>query len=316
MLVSVVVPALRFDEALLRLLSSLRSLAYKDFEVIVVTPDPPKRTYEGVKVVRDEGLGPGAARNKGAAIAKGDVIAFIDSDCVADREWLKGLVSELSEGVGAVAGPTFAASAGRFLERFLESSFLSPFPKYGCKVVMEGDFKPATFVTTSNLAVRKEAFEAVGGFDESYGRSGSEDMDLVYRILRAGYKVVYSPKPKVYHFHRFRLKEVLKRYFEYGEGFSTFLLKHPESVFSKTAGGSLIAFMSLYVLSLLLSLTPYRWFGALLALLPYCGLSLFHGLKLGAIPTCLAYSALDVLLAWASALGFLKGLLGKLFKAI
>jgi len=314
MRVSVVIPVAELKEGIGELLKSLEGSEDLDYEVILVTPRlPTALNLRNVKIVRDEGKGPGAARNRGVEVAKGDIIAFTDSDCIVSKGWLKLLIEEFdSEEVGIVAGPTLARDLRSFLSKYLELSVITPFPKYDRKIIMEGDFKPLTFITTSNLAIRKEVFKLVGGFDESYRHYGSEDMDLAYRVLKAGYKIAYSPRPLVYHSHRHKLSAILKRYYEYGVGFAKFFLKHPGSVFSKLAMGGMISLIVLLLLSSFLLFTPWKLLGAALTLLPYLGISSFHLLRGESRKLALVYALLDLLLIWVSIIGTLRGILSYL----
>jgi hypothetical protein len=110
--VSVVVCAFNAETTMAACLASLRALRYPAFEVIVVNDGSTDQTgaiaeqFEGVHVIHQENKGLSAARNVGIAASAGEIVAFTDSDCVVDPDWLHHLVAAfLSSGLPAVGGP-------------------------------------------------------------------------------------------------------------------------------------------------------------------------------------------------------------------
>jgi len=316
--VSVVVPVKDCAELLSRLLESLRRQTLQPHEVIVVDDgstdgSPAVAERYGAKVLSTGGgRGPNFARSIGVRAASGDVIALTDSDCLPSEDWLESLIRELEEnpGVGIVAGTTIAANPECFMARFLDSSLLTPTPKYGRRVVMERDFRPGIVVATCNMAVVKRVFERVGLFDPDYRYYGSDDMDFVYRALRGGFRVLCSPRPLVRHYHRTTLTRALKRYFQYGEGFAIFRAKHPESAFSRTVTPAICSLVAALALAVAAAFLCPPASAALLALvlLPF----IIHHARVAVRQRrleALAYPVLDLLVALASAAGFLYMLL-------
>ena len=140
----------------------------------------------------------GAMRNLGVAEARHDLILFTDSDCRVRPDLLERHVKTLrgaDPSVGAVAGPTFVEHGRKTANRIMRWSQL-----------INGDLErprrsaTVTWATTTNLAVRREVFEKVGGFpSESLDIVGGEDCDLGLKISDGGYTIVCDPEAVVDH---------------------------------------------------------------------------------------------------------------------
>lgn len=189
--VSIVVPTIG-RPSLRVLLDSLdatvcagRTVARGPVDVVVVDDrrseaslDLPSRcAAAGVVVRRSHGRGPAAARNVGLASTRSEWVVFVDDDVVLDRDWWTALCDEL----GAV-GTTVAAVHGQV------------------RVPLPGDRHPTDWERstarlstarwiTADVAVRRAAFEAVGGFDEAFRHAYREDSDLALRFLDAGWRL-------------------------------------------------------------------------------------------------------------------------------
>src|SRR4051812_15109114 len=113
--VSVIVPTRNRRESLHRTLDALEAQTYERFEVVVVDDASVDGTSASLQqhrwrirltLVQGNGLGPAAARNKGLAQARGELIAFTDSDCVPDSGWLTAGVASFDDDVDVVQGRT------------------------------------------------------------------------------------------------------------------------------------------------------------------------------------------------------------------
>jgi cellulose synthase/poly-beta-1,6-N-acetylglucosamine synthase-like glycosyltransferase len=161
-----------------------------------------------VKYVYQQNRGPAAARNTGAKAASGEILAFTDSDCLASPDWTKRLVEGFDdEAVGVVAGSYGIANPNKILPCLIHEEIKWRHSRFGEFVRAFGSY---------NFAIRRELFEGLGGFDESYGTASGEDNDLSYRVLKAGYKIRFSPDALVAHYHTEGLWKYLKEQARHG----------------------------------------------------------------------------------------------------
>ncbi|MGO9792397.1 MAG: mycofactocin biosynthesis glycosyltransferase MftF [Solirubrobacteraceae bacterium] len=176
----------------------------------------------GAKIVhRTTCSGPAAARNAALPEVETELIAFLDSDCVAERGWLGALVGHFEDPrVGAVAPRVRALAAGGSLARYLAAR--SPLDMGDRQsAVMPGG--PVSYLPTAALLVRRRALSR--GFDERlrYG----EDVDLIWHLWDSGWRIRYDPAVTVAHREPERLHEVLARRFRYGTSAAPLANRHP-----------------------------------------------------------------------------------------
>jgi GT2 family glycosyltransferase len=153
-----------------------------------------------------------AACNAGAAQARGEVLALVNSDVIpSGNGWLPALIAKLDRGarVGAV-GPKLLYDdgslqhAGLFFKRDSKGTWLNHHYFKG----MPGSYAPANVerpvpgVTGACIVMARELYEELGGFDESYVIGDYEDSDLCLKIRRAGFGILYVPDVALYHLER------------------------------------------------------------------------------------------------------------------
>jgi GT2 family glycosyltransferase len=195
---TVVVPAFNAEGTIEACVRSLVELRYpaEALELVVVdngssdgTRAVLERFADRIAIVEEPRRGPAAARNAGIRRARGEVVAFTDADCTVAPDWLDELVEPLDDPeVGIVGGAILAREGANAAERYGEtihdhrSALLVWRPPYAI---------------TMNWASRRAVLDEVGLFDEAFRRC--EDIDLSYRIGRAGYSLVYQPSAVVRH---------------------------------------------------------------------------------------------------------------------
>ena len=194
---SVVIPHLNQPEFLQRCLASLAAGERQAEEILVVDngsdvmPRDICDMFPGVTLLREETPGPGPARNLGVARSTGEVLAFIDADCLADPVWLKVAVRELSDPAAQILGGDVRIALAdpeklTMLEAY-ESIYAYRMDRY---IAREG------FTGTGNLVVRRGVLDDVGPFA---GLSVAEDRDWGQRATAKGYKIRYVADMKAYH---------------------------------------------------------------------------------------------------------------------
>lgn len=233
--VSVVVPIRNAARTLPNCLAALERLDPAPFEIILVDNGSTDeslalirafagdRAAKGVRVLEEPRRGAAAARNTGAWVAAGDVIAFTDADCAPDPSWLRMLTEPFGDSsVLAVAGRVLAAPASTALELFSALYTLQSLDKparHHRWTPWEGGFP------TANFAVRCDSFKQIGGFDKEVEIYG-EDYDLCARLYDRNAVIVYTPDAGVRHHHRTTLSGLLCQAFGFGRSHPYLLRRH------------------------------------------------------------------------------------------
>ncbi|WP_338888920.1 glycosyltransferase family 2 protein [Rhodococcus sovatensis] len=206
-------------------LSSVLAVEYPDFEVVVVdnaSPTDATQTYvrslndPRVRVVSEPVAGLSRARNTGLRAARHSIVAFTDDDVAVDAKWLSSIARGFGRDVrvtcvsGIVPSGEIRTHAQAYFDRRVGwASSVTPriydlahppadVPLFPFQVGMYG--------TGANFAVRRSRMFDLGGFDEALGvgspTNGGEDLDMFFRVLMAGDKLVYEPAAIVWHRHR------------------------------------------------------------------------------------------------------------------
>jgi glycosyltransferase involved in cell wall biosynthesis len=213
-LVSVVVCCYNAAATLDECLKSLGRLGYPNYEVLVIDDGSTDGTHaiagkHAIRCIRVPNGGLSKARNLGIDAARGDIVAFIDSDAYADPDWLFYLVCALEENdASAVGGPNLSPPQDGFTAQCVDQSPGNP----TCVLV---DNERAEHIPGCNMAFRKEAFEVVGLFDAQH-RAAGDDVDLCWRLLAADRKIVYHPSAVVWHHRRPTVRGYLRQQKGYG----------------------------------------------------------------------------------------------------
>jgi cellulose synthase/poly-beta-1,6-N-acetylglucosamine synthase-like glycosyltransferase len=223
--VSVVIPVKNAERFLEQCLKSLLELDYpKDkYEVIISDSDSTDRTREiaaslGAIVIIAEGPSVCSARNSGFRKAKGEIIAFSDADCIMDRGWLSNAVKYFKdETIACVGGPSllpedetaFGEACG-FIFSFRLFTGGSP---YGLnfKEVREVKHNPGC-----NAIYRRSVLEKVMPVDECFFEG--EDVVMNKKISDLGYRFLFTPDTKVWHYRCSTPRRFFRQNFRYGVG--------------------------------------------------------------------------------------------------
>jgi GT2 family glycosyltransferase len=206
---SVVVPVRNDPQRLGVCLEALRHSTLRDHEVIVVddaSTDMSAAVAEtmGARVVRlAEQSGPGAARNRGAALALGPVVLFVDADVAVHPDTLARTAAVLDSDPSLDA--VFGSYDTRPAARGLVSQYKNLFHHY---VHQRGRREAGTFWAGCG-AIRREVFLSAGGFADAYRRPSIEDIELGVRLRRAGRRIALCPEIQATHLKAWTARSLL-----------------------------------------------------------------------------------------------------------
>ena len=222
---SIIIPTYQRREQLSRCLAAIEALDFPHdrFEVIVVddgSPSPPGDLISALNPSLDAGLlrvrhgGPATARNTGAKKARGQYLVFTDDDCAPQRGWLAAIDRRMraSSTPRAVGGRTVNVLANDIYATASQGIVDFLYEYYGDHPA------PWRFFTSNNLAIPRDDFMAIGGFDEGFALAAAEDRDLCERWRAAGFDLEYAPDAVVDHAHRLSFVRFNRQHFAYGRG--------------------------------------------------------------------------------------------------
>jgi glycosyltransferase involved in cell wall biosynthesis len=223
-LVSIVVPTRNRSNQLATCLEALGKLRYPAdrFEVIVVD-DGSRVPLEAivakfadrleVRLLRRSQGGAARARNTGAAVARGEVLAFTDDDCAPAPEWLQTMIGALAQHpaslvggrtVNALQNNVYAAASQTLIDYLYTYYNVNP--------------ARARFFTSNNIALRSELYRQVGGFPDDWPCLPAEDREFCDRLCHQGAPLVYCPEAVVLHQHDLTLGGFWRQHVNYGRG--------------------------------------------------------------------------------------------------
>lgn len=222
-LFSVVIPTRNRPGCLERCLEALSKLDYPSdgFEVVVVddgSEPPADGTSTGkalgsldVRFHRQDSSGPATARNLGVSMARGRYVAFVDDDCLPDRDWLRALEASVRDRHDVCVGGLVIND----LPENLYSTASQLLVDYLYEVY---DSSESRFFCSNNMCVSATDFLEVGGFDTGFALPAGEDRDLCCRWLEAGKALIYDPKAIVRHAHSLTMRGFSRQHYSYGRG--------------------------------------------------------------------------------------------------
>ncbi len=210
-MVSVILPSYNSENTIAPVLTALQNQSYGgEYEIILVdssddrTPQIVRERFPDITYIHlPQKTDPGTARNLGIKQSTGDPILFIDSDCVAQPEWIEKFVSMHSQsGYAAVGGavingndPANDVAWAGYMAEFRE--FIPQQPQ-----------REVEHIPTCNISYKRKYLEELGGFNPNY--YPQEDLDFNYRLRRAGGKILFFPQALVAHNHRTTVKDFVR----------------------------------------------------------------------------------------------------------
>lgn len=225
--ISIVIPVLNAARLLPGCLESIRRLERggQGLEILVVdngsTDDTASVARErGATVLTESRPGPYAARNRGAAAARGEIIAFTDADCILDSGWAMALEAAMAQ-LDAVCGLSLGAAGGRIARLVQE--------RYEANLRGRADAHPPRPVfDTRNAAVTRDMFRRVGGFDARLDDFSDDLFGIAVHL--SGGRVGFREEMRVTHIHPETLSAVWRRQVRHGRNIPPVLAFYPPEV--------------------------------------------------------------------------------------
>jgi len=223
---SVIVCTYNGSRTLRNCLEALLYLDYPNFEVIVVDDGSIDSTSKiansyGFRVIKTENQGLSAARNTGLKAATGEIVAYLDDDAYPDSHWLRYFAANFMKTKHvALGGPNILPPGDGTIAQCVAYSPGNPVH------ILLSDTE-AEHIPGCNMAFRKSALEAIGGFDPDF-RIAGDDVDVCWRLQQSGWTIGFIPGAMVWHHRRNSIRAYWKQQFNYGRAEALLEEKWPE----------------------------------------------------------------------------------------
>jgi O-antigen biosynthesis protein len=235
-------------EGLAACLQSIMEMDYPHFEVIVVDNAPGSdetaalmQTQYGhvdrVRYVQEPFPGLAVAHNRGVQEVSAPIVAFTDDDVLVHPQWLAHIVQsfDAADNVGCVTGMIWPAELETPAQGWIEQygGFSKGFDRQLFDLHANRPAEPlfpytaGRFGSGANMAFKTAVLHEIGGFDPALGAGsggvGGDDLDAFFRVIAAGYTLVYEPAALVHHWHRREYAALQRTAYGYGVGLTAYL---------------------------------------------------------------------------------------------
>lgn len=219
-MISIIIPMFNAEKTIIQTLRGLENQTINDFEVIVVDDGSADNSSKlvtefkneselSVKLIHQENSGPAKARNLGVEHSEGDIIIFLDSDCIPTENWIEEMIKTLDGKIVGCNCGYKVKNKESLVARYVDYEIAKRHEKLiGKTVDTIGSYSASFF---------KDIFTKAGGFNTEYPIASGEDFDLAFNIRKMGYGLVFTGKIFVYHYHPDSLRKYLKQ--QFGRGY-------------------------------------------------------------------------------------------------
>lgn len=215
-MITIIIPMFNAEKNIITLLDSLNQQTRQDFEVIIVDDGSTDRSREFVEenktrfhypisLITQLNAGPAKARNVGVESTKGDIIIFLDSDCITPPNWIEGMVRPLTGDVAGCNCGYQTKNSENLIARYIGYEIARRHERLNKNDIDTVGSYSASFI--------KEIFLKAGGFNTDYRTASGEDFDLSFNIHKMGYRLIFTDSTFVFHFHPDSLCKFLKQQF-------------------------------------------------------------------------------------------------------
>lgn len=298
--ISVVIPALNEGRQIARCLEALhkQSLDCRQYEIIVVDDGSDDDTADvaarmGARAIRQQNKGPAAARNRGVDEARGEIILFIDADCIPDEHWVERMSSPLLAGAAeGTVGKIFSRQT-HWVAALIQSELDDRYRRMG-------NHERVDLLNSGNCGFRRTLL-CCNRFDERF--RWIEDAELSFRLARDGHAMIFLEDALVGHSHPESLVAYMRRKFRYASFAPSVLRLYPRKTLSDSRS-SIIRRLQLLLVALAVVSAPAAMISA--------GIAIFSLACLGSAIACsfrvyLRAASKSVSLGFAAPLFILMG---------
>ncbi len=296
MKVSAVVPTYNDEDVIKECLESLLKQTVRFNEIIVVDNASSDKTREIVesfpvkKIFLPKNMERCYSRNVGWENAEEEIVAFIESDSVYDKDWVRNVLKEFEKGATAVINRRRVYMPNSFISKFIDEMF---------KIRMQKD----KYEPFAAWIFRKEVLKNLEGFDET--QAGVEDLELGTRLINNGIKISYADKAIEYHKgEATTFIQSLKKAWWFGLQVQKYYKKYPEKIpYLKFGAFTLLTFFLITNLKFLIISVVILYIG-LLARILHRGLGFKYAI---------VYPLLTILGSWVFFFAFVYSLIERAF---
>jgi glycosyltransferase involved in cell wall biosynthesis len=213
--VSIIIPSFNGASRIGNCLDALlKQASGQDVEILVVNDGSTDNTgdvverYSGVRCITQANAGPAAARNRGAAEARGAIILFTDDDCVPMPDWVDAMLQPFQDPEVVGAKGVYRTHQKSLIARFVQI-------EYADRYRLMSNLDRIDFIDTYSAAFRRDRFLEMTGYDTSFPVACAEDIELSYRMSAREWKMKFAPAAIVYHTHPDMLFQYLRKKYKF-----------------------------------------------------------------------------------------------------
>jgi GT2 family glycosyltransferase len=212
---SIIIPTFNGASRIEHCLDALiKQLEGRDIEILVVDDGSTDNTadvvgrYPSVRLIAQANAGPAAARNRGAAEARGTILLFTDDDCVPMPDWLDAMLAPFKNPDVVGAKGVYRTRQKNLAARFVQI-------EYEDKYRLMAGLGSIDFIDTYSAAFLRDRFLEMTGYDTSFPVACAEDIELSYRMSARGWTMKFAPAAIVYHTHPDTFSRYLRKKYKF-----------------------------------------------------------------------------------------------------